>query len=129
ASQIRSHTGFKPSSPHCECNACLLTGMNHWSVTGEPELDLNIIPVLYLNHLALDTHWLPPALVPVLKMVLRVQLVHIELLLVDRKNGETEGNLAVVADADPRQSGLPSTNNVETGGAEVGEIAEPRKCS
>jgi hypothetical protein len=93
-------------------------------VPGEPELHVHSRAVGDRDRLVHDTHGLPPPGVLVLVGVVGVGPVDVEVLLVDREDGQPERDVPVVADGHPRQRGFPGSDDVEAGCAQVHQIAQ-----
>ena len=67
---------------------------------------------LHRDRLAFHLHLLPRPAIPVLRRVRRLQLFHVQVLLVDAHDGEPVGDLFVVPQRHPRQCRLARAHHV-----------------
>ena len=71
----------------------------------------------------------PLAFRHVLGRVVRVDALHIEILLVDADDGEAVGDFLVVSKRDSWQSGFASANHVPTGCDQVDRLPQRRQLN
>ncbi|MDH6593746.1 hypothetical protein M2165_003635 [Variovorax sp. TBS-050B] len=128
-SEIRRHAGLEPG--RAQGPGALPAGFGHQHRAVPREA----VDQLARRGLALDLdalghaqHRLPAALVAVLGGVGRVELVHVQVLLVHVEAREAEGDGAVVADGEPGQEGLARADGVHARRAQVRHVAQARRA-
>lgn len=124
AAEVGGHAGLQPGGADRERRVLPRAFAHDGPVPGEPQLHLGLLPAAHPDLLAHHPHRLPAARVPVLVRRLGVGPVDVEVLLVDREDGQAEGDVPVVADRDAGQRGLAAADDVQPGGGQVREVAQ-----
>ncbi len=94
------------------------------AVAGEEQVDLAGGGAFHRDGLVDDAHVLPPAAVPVLARVGRVQVVDVEVFLIDGEDREAEGDRVVVAHRNAWRGRLSRADDVEAGRLEMDDVAQ-----
>ena len=122
--EIGRGPGLGPDGAHGEGAVGGGVELHHRPVTGEIQLDVPGRAGLHLNALVHDLHRLPAAAVAVLARVGGVEVVDVEVFLIDREDGQAEGDLVVVAEADAGLGRLAGADDVEAGCAQGHDVAQ-----
>ena len=106
----------------CECASAVLP--KHGAVAGEFQVDSSRSRSLDQEFLAADYHRPPSCLGPVLEGIVGIQFLDIQILLVKAKNGESPGDVLVVAEGDAWQARLAGADDIPSRSDQMDHVAQ-----
>src|SRR5262245_37429165 len=100
------------------------------TVDGETKFDLGFVRgrvSFYRDHFAFDLHLFPSAFVTILSWISRVDFFHVEVLLIDSDDGESEPYAFVMACGDSGKCWFSCPDHVPSGPDQMNEVSKRRQ--